>query len=83
MARGAKTRGGLKLKEVQDLMGPGIKLPSYTVAQLGASDMAPTIADNAGRLVHCSNGAAGSACLAYCNGTNWLRVVFGAAVATS
>jgi hypothetical protein len=57
-----------------------ITLPSYTVAGLAAS-LPPAL--NTGKLVHCSNGATGSPCLAYSNGTNWLRVVFGAAVAAT
>ena len=55
----------------------GPVLPTYTVAGL------PVAADNAGRIVRCSNGNAGAACLAVSNGTSWLRVVFGAAVAVS
>lgn len=54
-----------------------ITLPTYTVATL------PAAADNSGMLVHCSNGAAGSPCLAYSNGTDWLRIVFGAAVSAT
>lgn len=46
----------------------------YTVAG------APAAAANKGRIIYVSNGAAGSPCLAYSNGTNWLRVVFGAAI---
>ncbi len=36
---------------------------------------------NARRVVFVSNGNAGQPCLAVSNGTNWLRIVFGAAVA--
>ena len=54
-----------------------LTLSSYTVAGL------PAVAAHKGRLVHVSNGNAGAECLAYSNGTSWLRVVFGAAVATS
>ena len=43
----------------------------------------PAVAAHKGRLVHVSNGNAGAECLAYSNGTSWLRVVFGAAVATT
>jgi hypothetical protein len=60
-----------------DALELGPILPVYTVAQL------PAAADNDYRVVYCSNGATGSACLAVSNGTNWLRVVFGAAVAAS
>lgn len=54
-----------------------LTLSTYTVAQL------PAAAAHKGRLVHVSNGNAGTECLAYSNGTSWLRIVFGAAVATS
>ena len=37
----------------------------------------------AGDIAYCTDGATGSPCLAVYNGTNWLRVVFGAAIATS
>lgn len=56
----------------------GIALsPEYTVALL------PDALAAKGRLVYCSDGDAGSPCLAYSDGTNWLRIVLGAAVATS
>jgi len=42
----------------------------------------PAAADNEGRAVYCSDGAAGSPCLAISDGTDWLRVTLGAAVAT-
>lgn len=57
--------------------GEALALPSYAVAAL------PAAASNSGRIVHCTNGAAGSPCLAYSNGTSWLRVLLGAAVAIS
>lgn len=41
----------------------------------------PPAAANVGRSVYCTDGAAGSPCLAISNGTNWLRVTLGAAVA--
>lgn len=53
------------------------RVDSYAVASL------PAAASNTGKIVYCSNGAAGSPCLAYSNGTNWLRVLLGAAVAIS
>ncbi|MDK2957820.1 MAG: hypothetical protein PWQ57_3318 [Desulfovibrionales bacterium] len=52
-------------------------LPSYTVATL------PGAAEYNGSLVVCSNGAAGSPCLAYSDGENWLRLAFGAAVSAT
>ena len=49
----------------------------YTVATL------PPAAANTGRTVYVANGAAGQPCLAYSNGTSWLRILLGAAVATT
>lgn len=51
--------------------------PTHTVAN------APSAAANAGQLICVSNGASGSACLAYSNGTSWLRIALGAAIAAS
>lgn len=53
------------------------KLDSHTVAN------APAAASYEGKLIYVSNGATGSPCLAYSNGTNWLRITLGAAIATS
>ena len=53
-----------------------IKVPTYTVAT------APSAASaGAGTLVYVSNGAAGSAILAFSDGTDWLRSDTGAAIA--
>ena len=52
-------------------------LLTYSVATL------PAAAANTGRLISVSNGAAGSPCLAYSNGTSWLRILLGTAVAVS
>jgi hypothetical protein len=52
-------------------------LGSYAVAGV------PSAATYTGRIIYVSNGAAGSPCLAYSNGTNWLRITLGAAVAAS
>jgi len=54
-----------------------VRLPTFTVAGL------PAASTNARRVVYCSNGDAGSPCLAVSNGSNWLRIELGAAVATS
>lgn len=51
------------------------RLESYAVADL------PEAAASAGLLVHCEDGAEGDPCLAYCDGTAWLSVALGAAVA--
>lgn len=52
-------------------------IPTYTVAG------APAAADHTGEMIRVSNGAAGQPCLAVSNGTNWLRVVYGAAIAAA
>lgn len=54
-----------------------LTIPTYTVATV------PAAAGNAGQMIRVSNGAAGQPCLAVSDGTNWLRVLVGAAVATS
>lgn len=74
----AVTTAGVAGTVTSDVVGT-VTLPSYTVAELVGID--PTAAANIGKWVHCSNGAAGSECMAYCNGTSWLRVLLGAAVA--
>tara|TARA_Y100000385_G_scaffold289920_1_gene361015 strand:- start:4475 stop:4699 length:225 start_codon:yes stop_codon:yes gene_type:complete len=55
-----------------------IKVPTYTVAN------APSASDaGAGTVVFVSNGAAGSAILAFSDGTNWKRSDTGATIAAS
>jgi hypothetical protein len=49
----------------------------YTVAGL------PAAADSTGMVVYCSNGASGDPCLAFSNGTNWLQIAIGTAVAAA
>jgi len=44
-----------------------IGMSSYTVATV------PTAANYTGGIIYVTNGAAGSPCLAVCDGTNWLR----------
>jgi hypothetical protein len=56
------------------------RLIQVTVAELAADYPA---ASWTGGVVYCTNGAAGSPCLAVSNGTSWLRIAFGAAVAAS
>jgi hypothetical protein len=70
-------RGKQGAKAVSKALDDAIRLDSFAVAAL------PAAASHTGKLVHCTNGAAGSPCLAYSNGTDWLRIVLGAAVATS
>lgn len=54
------------------------RLIEKTVAQLASDYPAGSWS---GSVVYCTNGNAGSPCLAVSNGTNWLRIAFGAAVA--
>jgi hypothetical protein len=58
-------------------LAKALAAPEYTVATV------PSAAENKGRIISVTNGAAGAPCLAYSNGTSWLRVLLGAAVATS
>lgn len=64
-------------KSIAALLEDLERLDSYTVANK------PTAASHTGKLIHVSDGDAGNPCLAYSNGTSWLRIVFGAAVAAS
>ena len=55
-----------------------IKVPTYTVTS------APSAASaGAGTVIYVSNGAAGSAILAFSDGTDWLRSDTGAAIAAA
>lgn len=55
-----------------------IKVPTYTVAS------APSASDaGAGTIIYVSNGAAGSAILAFSDGTNWKRSDTGGTIAAS
>jgi hypothetical protein len=53
---------------------------SYTVAQLEDGTTLPAD-ENTNKIVVCSNGDGGSPCLAISNGTSWLRIALGTAVA--
>ena len=52
-----------------------VQVPTYTVAT------APSAASIAGSLIYVSDGAAGSAILAFSNGTDWKRSDTGATIA--
>ena len=54
-----------------------VQVPTYTVAT------APSAASIAGSLIYVSDGAAGSAILAFSNGTDWKRSDTGATIAAS
>jgi hypothetical protein len=55
-----------------------IKVPTYTVATAPSASAA-----GAGTLVYVSDGAAGSAILAFSDGTNWKRSDTGGTIAAS
>mgnify|MGYP000948084281 FL=1 len=55
-----------------------IKVPTYTVASAPSASSA-----GAGTVIYVSNGAAGSAILAFSDGTDWLRSDTGAAIAAA
>jgi hypothetical protein len=59
---------------VGDVTG-AIKVPTYTVAGAPSASTA-----GAGTLIYVSNGAAGSAILAFSDGTNWKRSDTGATI---
>lgn len=62
---------------ISDVSTP-FRLINVTVAELAADYPA---AAWTGGVVYCSNGNTGVPCLAVSNGTNWLRIALGAAVA--
>jgi len=55
-----------------------IKVPTYTVATAPSASSA-----GAGTIVYVSNGAAGSAIIAFSDGTNWKRSDTGATISAS
>lgn len=55
-----------------------IKVPTYTVAGAPSASAA-----GAGTVIYVSNGAAGSAILAFSDGTNWKRSDTGATIAAA
>jgi hypothetical protein len=67
------TPGRTGSKSINSMM----TMPVYTVATVPAAATYPN------RMIVVSNGNAGVACLAWSNGTSWLRIVPGAAVAAS
>lgn len=70
-------RGKVGSRSINSALDDVQRLDSFAVAGL------PAAASHTGKMVYVSNGAAGSPCLAYSNGTDWLRVVLGAAVAAA
>jgi hypothetical protein len=59
---------------VQDI----VNLPQKTVSQLNALSSPVT-----GDIANCSNGDTGDACLAYYDGTTWLRIALGATISAT
>lgn len=43
----------------------------------------PSASSHTGRIVYCTNGNAGSPCIAVSNGTNWLRIALGSTVSAT
>ena len=70
-------RGSTGSASITAALDDAIRADSYTVATL------PTASAHTGKLIYVSNGAAGSPCLAYSNGTSWLRITLGTAVAAA
>jgi hypothetical protein len=58
-----------------------INLATKTTAQLEALDTAGDAIE--GDVAYCSDGDAGAKCIAVFNGSDWLRISLGAAIATS
>ena len=54
-----------------------VRADGFAVADL------PAAADHNGKIVFCSDGDHGVHCLAYSDGTSWLRLVLGTAVSVS
>jgi hypothetical protein len=61
--------------------GIGLRLHSFTVAELATPDFLP--AKHPGAIVACSNGNAGNPCLVFSNGTAWKVIALGATAAAS
>lgn len=58
-----------------------LKLPSRAVAELSGAWAASAM--EAGAVVYCSNGDAGSPCLAVSDGASWRRLVLGQTIAAA
>lgn len=58
-----------------------VELPTYSVAGAGDVPVAPDVALNEGKIIYVTDGDAGAPCLARSDGTDWLRIGFGAAIA--
>jgi hypothetical protein len=67
-------RGKIGAASINEALEDAVTMDSFTVAGV------PSAATYAGKLIHVSNGAGGAPCLAYSNGTSWLRILMGVAV---
>jgi hypothetical protein len=54
-----------------------LRLQPNTVSELNA------LTSEAGDVAYCSNGAGGNPCVAFYNGTNWVRISVGAAISAT
>jgi len=70
-------RGQTGTGSITSVIDDAIRLDPFAVAGLPAASL------HTGKMVYVSNGATGSPCLAYSNGTSWLRVLLGAAVSAT
>jgi hypothetical protein len=70
-------RGQTGSAAINAALDDAVRADSYTVATL------PPAAEHNGKIIYCSNGALNTPCLAYSNGVNWLRIVFGQPVSTT
>ncbi|WP_091977125.1 hypothetical protein [Bradyrhizobium ottawaense] len=70
-------RGKIGAESLNQAFDDAVRASSFAVAGL------PAAAKHAGKIVYVSNGASGAACLAYSNGTAWLRILIGAAVSAT
>lgn len=70
-------RGQIGSAAINAALADAVTADEYTVTTL------PAAADHKGKTISVTDGAAGSACLAYSNGTAWLRILLGAAVAAT
>lgn len=70
-------RGKNGSEAINAALDDAIRADDFAVAGL------PAAADHKGKFIHVSNGASGAACIAYSDGTAWLRILLGAAVSAT
>jgi hypothetical protein len=69
--------GKIGSRALNAAMDDAIRYDTFTVATL------PDAAANKDKMIVVSNGASGAKCLAYSDGTSWLRVLLGTAVSAT